>query len=226
MRKKVFLVFSAAAALTLSSCSTGRYINTSTNVNMTQTQVILSEANFRVVKTVKATASYYEKYYQFHEEQLKQSAYAALLEKADMTGAQALVNVTFERIDRASGFFFPKYESSVIASGVVIEFVREDGTSVAGKPEPAPLPEYAPAPRQKEEGSNGQTSEVDPQADYYFLAYRYKSRELDTKRLASYHINGVPVDMKKVKSLALQHSTEQLKSRSKGYNPALEQCVK
>lgn len=128
--KKVSIIAAAAlaAALGLSSCTTGRYANQSANFNLNQTQVVLSEANFKVVKTV-STSVVYKQDIEFTPEQLKQSAYAALVREADLTGSQALINVTMERVNRDTdatflGIGLKKHESAVLVSGVVIEFTK------------------------------------------------------------------------------------------------------
>lgn len=119
----------------MASCSTGRYVNNSQNVNLSQTQVVLSQANFQVVKQVSVTYVYTNKNtIRFDANQMKESAYAALVKKAKLTGAQVLINVTMEEIQRASHnaftavLFAPKYEQAILVSGTVIEFLPEGVT--------------------------------------------------------------------------------------------------
>lgn len=115
----------------MASCSTGRYLNNSQNLNLTQTQVVLSEANFQVVKQVKVTFVYKNLHsMRFNASQLHASAYAALIEEAKLTGAQALINVTMEQVQRQEHDFVscvfrlaPKYEQAITVSGTVIEFL-------------------------------------------------------------------------------------------------------
>ncbi|MGN0186381.1 MAG: DUF6567 family protein [Paludibacteraceae bacterium] len=125
--KKVILGVAAIATLTLASCSTGKYLNTSSNLNMNQTQVVLSEANYKVVKHVQTSVVYKQKV-NFDAKQLQQSAYAALVKEANLKGSQALVNVTIEQVNREKAAFLglgiKKYESALIVSGLVIEFTK------------------------------------------------------------------------------------------------------
>ncbi len=114
----------AGLALCMGACSTGRYANNSQNVNLTQTQVVLSQANFRVVKHVSATYVYKGSMRKFNANQLKESAYAALVREADLTGSQTIVNVTMEMLEREGGYFFKTYQQSVLVSGTVIEFTK------------------------------------------------------------------------------------------------------
>ena len=125
----------AAVTIGMASCSTGRYVNNSQNVNLSQTQVVLSKANFQVVKHVSVTYIYKNTHFvQFYSSQMKESAYAALVKKAGLTGAQTIINVTMEQIQRESHNFWtlllfpPKYEQAILVSGTVIEFLPEGVT--------------------------------------------------------------------------------------------------
>lgn len=97
--------------------------------------MVLSQANFRVVKQVSVTYIYTNQNTKhFNANQLKESAYAALVKKAGLTGAQTIINVTMEQIQRESHnfwtalFFAPKYQQAILVSGTVIEFLPEGVT--------------------------------------------------------------------------------------------------
>lgn len=61
----------------------------------------------------------------FDPEQLKQSAYAALLREADLKGAQTIINVTMEQVERVSSFrLVQQTESAILVTGTVIEFIK------------------------------------------------------------------------------------------------------
>lgn len=124
MNKSIKYLLVAVAAMGMASCSTGRYVNNSQNVNLSQTQVVLSQANFQVVKQVKVTYVYTRlRTIKFDAEQLKESAYAALVKEAKLTGAQTIINVTMEQVQRVRGFYFKKYQQAITVSGTVIEFL-------------------------------------------------------------------------------------------------------
>lgn len=131
MNKSIKFLLVAVAAISMASCSTGYYLSNSQNVNLSQTQVVLSQANFQVVKQVKVTYVYKNLHsMRFNASQLQASAYAALVEKAKLTGAQTLINVTMEQVQRKSQNFWtyvlgfpPKYEQAITVSGTVIEFL-------------------------------------------------------------------------------------------------------
>lgn len=136
MNKSIKYLLSATVAISMASCSTGYYLSNSQNVNLNQTQVVLSQANFRVVKQVKVTYVYQNLHtMRFYASQLKVSAYAALVQEANLTGAQTIINVTVEQVQRKSQNFWTvafgspsKYEQAIIVSGTVIEFLPEGVT--------------------------------------------------------------------------------------------------
>lgn len=127
MKRKFTLAVIALAMIILSSCaSTGKYYSKATNTFETQTQVVLSEANFRVVKNVSTVVTYTQKN-KFSNTQLFQSAYNALREEAGLSGAQTLINITIEEIDYSKYGFTGKLKKSqqaVLVSGTVIEFTK------------------------------------------------------------------------------------------------------
>ncbi len=121
--KKLSFVLTVFVGLVLASCSTGRYVPTSFNQNLNQTQVVLSEANFRVVKHV-STSVVFRRSLRFDSEQLSQSAYAALVRKAKLTGSQVLINITMEQVQRVSGVWVLAEDNAILVSGTVIEFIN------------------------------------------------------------------------------------------------------
>lgn len=121
--KKLFIALAVIIAITMASCSTGRYVGNSKNLNMNQTQVVLSEANFKVVKTVQ-THVVFKAGLKFSADQLQQSAYAALIKEAKLTGSQVLINVTMEQVQRVSGVVVAKEDNAILVTGTVIEFLK------------------------------------------------------------------------------------------------------
>ncbi len=131
----IFALISTLIGCTTYEASTGQYHNNSNNFNLNQTQVVLSEANFRVVKHVQAITTYRENLH-FDRSQLLQSAYANLIRKADLRGAQTIINVTIEQVYRigqeatyspftgTSSTINLREDNAIIASGTVIEFIN------------------------------------------------------------------------------------------------------
>ena len=130
MKTIKFVVLSIVAMAVLTGCSYGRYVNNNQNLNLNQTQVVLSGNNFKVVKTVKTVVAYKQSdnifRAKFDYTQLQKNAYAALLETANLTGSQALVNVTIEEVQRVQDKGVSrKCEHAIQATGVVIEFTSK-----------------------------------------------------------------------------------------------------
>ena len=121
--KRFFAIFAAAfVAVILTSCGMSSYMTS--NVNVNQTNVVLQEDNFHVVRNVSAEVS---QTYVFgigglSKRALKDNAVSELTEKAHLTGSQALVNVTMKE-DFQTVLFWSK--RTVRAQGTVIEFEKE-----------------------------------------------------------------------------------------------------
>ena len=120
MKKFIGCLAVALLAITLTSC--GVSSNLTSNLNLNQTNVVLQEDNFHVVKTVEAevSATYILGIGGLSREALTGNAVAELTEKAELTGSQALVNVTVKEDLQAAYIFWMK--RTVRAKGVVIEF--------------------------------------------------------------------------------------------------------
>lgn len=108
-----------AAVLLLASCGVSQ--NLTTNANVNQTNVVLSQKNFHVVKNVEAeaSASYIFGIGGFSKKALHDNAVAELTKKANLTGSQALVNVT---VKSSAQFFLIISHFTYYAEGTVIEF--------------------------------------------------------------------------------------------------------
>ena len=123
--KKFFILACVVCAVLLTSCSSGRYLGHSENVNVNQTQVVLSHNNFKVVKEVSVSVMFEQKNF-FKASYLKQTAYGELVKEANLKGSQALINVTFEEVKREkeTALGKTKFQSAVLARGIVIEFTK------------------------------------------------------------------------------------------------------
>ena len=120
--KRFFAIFAAAfVAVILTGCGMSSYMTS--NVNVNQTNVVLQEDNFHVVRNVSAEVS---QTYVFgigglSKRALKDNAVSELTEKAHLTGSQALVNVTMKE-DYQTVLVWSK--RTVRAQGTVIEFEK------------------------------------------------------------------------------------------------------
>ena len=113
------VVMAVAAVLLLSGCGINQSLTMNSNLN--QTNVVLSQKNFHVVKTVTAevSATYIFGIGGLSKQALQENAVAELTKKAGLTGSQALVNVTVHN----SGKMFAVYNKITYhAEATVIEF--------------------------------------------------------------------------------------------------------
>ena len=118
--KKLFILLSLCL---LCSCSAHLY-NTS-NYNVSETQVVLDKANFKVIGTVtgSAQASYLFGIGGLSQKSLKGNAIADMYKNANLTGSQAIINVTLKH--RASNILVYS-QIEYTASGTIIEFIDEE----------------------------------------------------------------------------------------------------
>lgn len=125
MKKIFFAAVLFCTALCLTGCESAYYLTStqSLNINQNQTQIVLSNNNFRVVKNVQ-TYMIYPKNLSLTSETLRQSAYVELLKAAKLEGSQVLTNVVVEKITVDSGVFLLKKDVGIMVSGTVIEFTK------------------------------------------------------------------------------------------------------
>ena len=120
---KYFKLFAIAAlvAFSLSSCGSTRHMVS--NYNVAQTQLVLSGDNFRVIGNVegRAHATYVFGIGGLSKAAVEENAIADMYRNADLSGAQAVTNVTTTVKTRVFPFVVC-YE--YIASGQVIEFTE------------------------------------------------------------------------------------------------------
>ena len=119
--KKVLskVIVAVAAVLLLVSCGVSQNLTFNTNVN--QTNVVLSQKNFHIVKTVQAevSATYFFGLGGISKKALQNNAVAELTQKANLRGSQALVNIT---VKNTGTLFLFIGKTTYYAEATVIEF--------------------------------------------------------------------------------------------------------
>ncbi len=141
MKRLFYLVL---AAVLLSGC--GTMVQPTSNLNLTQTQVVLSSDNFHVVKQVSgvATGTYVLFFGGFGTNSVKNTSVSKMVEGAGLTGAQTIINVTTKtHVRTVLGIWS---QVSAVSTGTVIEFgdkkenlptvggVRESNNTVKEEP--------------------------------------------------------------------------------------------
>ena len=168
MKKIFYLILVVVLA---SSCAAGYYAPHNVNQFGTQTQVVLSEANFRVVRHLEVVIDINNT--NLKRADVEKSAYAELIRRANLTGSQALINVVIEEVRRESSNIFrilfgvrTKITQHVAARGTIIEFLDKNGN---------PIQSVAPqgtAPRDSAPTSNGNLNAIDANPSYQGSAPR------------------------------------------------------
>lgn len=120
MKRVIYLVAIIVCALTFNGCAISS--NLAQNQNVIQTNVVLKEANYHVVKHVDSciTSTYVLGMGGMSWSSLGYTATEALVREADLTGSQALVNVSVKY--NVENVLFIWMRVSAIAYGTVIEF--------------------------------------------------------------------------------------------------------
>lgn len=112
-----------AAALLVTSC--GVSIPMTSNANLNETTVVLSQDNFKVVNNVSAEVSqtYIFGIGGLNKKSLEANAVAELTAKANLQGSQALINITVKTYCKT--FLGVYTQVTYRAEGTVIEFMSK-----------------------------------------------------------------------------------------------------
>ena len=121
--KKILFMMAIALGLLVSSCGVTQ--QATQNINELQTQVVLTEANYKVVGT--ATADLTQKYVfglgGISKKALGQSAMSAMMKNADLQGgARAIINANVEYDVVTYLGVYTKVTAT--ATGTIIEFTK------------------------------------------------------------------------------------------------------
>ncbi len=217
------LIIASIVTLMLSGCAVGTYMPGALNNYGTQTQVVLSGANYRVVRDVEVVIEVDNT--SLKRKDVERSAYGELLRQYKLTGSQAFINVSIEEVRRKSAGFFrallgiPQIKQYVAARATIIEFLQPNGEPIKSVESPyTTTVESTPVTKINEPKQlNSQEQE---QVNYYYLAYLYKKGELNIKKLDK------TIDFKRIQKTASSNTTEYLSEDMQGYDVSLEKYKK
>ncbi len=236
------LIIASIVTLMLSSCAVGTYMPGALNNYGTQTQVVLSGANFRIVRDVEVVIEVDNS--NLKRQDVERSAYGELLRQYKLTGSQAFINVSIEEVRRESmGFFralfvgIPKVKQYVAARATIIEFLQPNGEPIKSVETPyTKSVESTPVTMVEEPAKqNTKTVEGTPvtkneskqltareqeQVNYYYLTYLYKKGELNTEKLDK------SIDFKRIQETAFSNTIKDLLNKIQGYDVSLEKYKK
>ena len=239
--KKLIIV--SIVTLMLSSCAVGTYMPSALNNYGTQTQVVLSGANFRIVRDVEVVIEVDNS--NLKRQDVERSAYGELLRQYKLTGSQAFINVSIEEVRRESAGFFralfvgvPKVKQYVAARATIIEFLQPNGEPIKSVETPytksvesTPVTMEEPAKQNTKTVENTSVTKIEEpakqnisreqeQANYYYLAYLYKKGELNTEKLDK------SIDFKRIQETAFSNTIKDLLNKIQGYDVSLEKYKK
>ena len=236
------LIIASIVTLMLSSCAVGTYMPGALNNYGTQTQVVLSGANFRIVRDVEVVIEVDNS--NLKRQDVERSAYGELLRQYKLTGSQAFINVSIEEVRRESMGFFralfvgvPKVKQYVAARATIIEFLQPNGEPIKSVETPyTKSVESTPVTMVEEPAKqNTKTVEGTPvtkneskqltareqeQVNYYYLTYLYKKGELNTEKLDK------SIDFKRIQETAFSNTIKDLLNKIQGYDVSLEKYKK
>lgn len=121
MKKTPYYLFATALLISLNSCGINQAIVLNHNSN--STQVHLANNNYKVLEQVSGSAdvSYVLAFGGVDRKKLYQNAYSELINKANLSGSMALVNlVTEQHVGGVPPFY---YTRTITVSAHVIEFI-------------------------------------------------------------------------------------------------------
>lgn len=242
--KKVF--YFMLVVVLASSCATGYYAPHNINQFGTQTQVILSEANFRIVRHLEVVIDINNS--NLKRADVEKSAYAELIRRANLTGSQALINVVIEEVRRDklhvfltlfSGVRVSKITQHVAARGTIIEFLDKNGNPVQSEAYKGSAPvtsqttntttQSTDASYQGSAPRSGQTIEANAEAqqgqaisvteaDKCYIAWLVKTGHIKQGRVKELKQR---FDFDELKVLSEKYSEEELHRMSKGHDKKL-----
>ena len=242
--KKVF--YFMLVVVLASSCATGYYAPHNINQFGTQTQVILSEANFRIVRHLEVVIDINNS--NLKRADVEKSAYAELVRRANLTGSQALINVVIEEVRRDklhvfltlfSGVRVSKITQHVAARGTIIECLDKNGNPVQSEAYKGSAPvtsqttntttQSTDASYQGSAPRSGQTIEANAEAqqgqaisvteaDKCYIAWLVKTGHIKQGRVKELKQR---FDFDELKVLSEKYSEEELHRMSKGHDKKL-----
>lgn len=231
------LIIASIVTLMLSSCAVGTYMPSALNNYGTQTQVVLSGANYRIVRDVEVVIEVDNS--NLKRQDVERSAYGELLRQYKLTGSQAFINVSIEEVRRESMGFFralfvgvPKVKQYVAARATIIEFLQPNGEPIKSVESPYTKTVESTPVTMVEEPAKQNTKTVDgtpvtkneskqltreqEQANYYYLAYLYRTGNLNIRKLDK------TIDFMRIKKTASSNTITDLSKKGQGYDVSLE----
>lgn len=222
MKKINYFFTLICVAVVFSSCAIGSYVPSTLNVGGVSTQVVLSQANYRIVRNIETVVDINNT--NLRRADVEKSAFAELTRKYPLTGSQAYINVVLEEVRRES---HTSLKQHVAIRATIIEFLQENGEPVKSVESPYNTVSQRTVPAETKNVEK-QTQIVEEEqkptdADEAYIMYLLKIGKFDHQK-ASEAKKFFDIDaLQKQKS---QYTVRDLESRSRGHNENLEKFYK
>ena len=120
--KKLFILALTLGALMLTGCAA--HIYSAKNANLSQTEVVLSQKNFRVVGMAEghASATYICGIGGLSKKAIRSNAVSEMFKGANLKGSQAIININVKQAVGGVPPFFTRH--TYIATGTIVEFIE------------------------------------------------------------------------------------------------------
>lgn len=235
MKKVNYFFVLLCVACVFGSCAVGSYVPSTLNVGGISTQVVLSQANYRIVRNVEAVIDINND--NLRRADVEKSAFAELMRRYPLTGSQAYINVVLEEVRREKfgmGGGLQKRYQHVAIRATIIEFLLSEGNPIQfqyseSAYNTAPQREVKSEP-QKTENKIAQTetalsSEQQALANKYYIAWLSKTGHLSFDKQKQKELYQL-FDKKEIDTLKTQNTTNGLEHSMKGYDKKLERFAK
>lgn len=118
--RKIFLLSAVVMSLLFTSCNSSREL--SANLFQTETQVVLSRRNYRIVKPVEGVSRQTKVMFfgGMSKRSFAESAVTQMVRNAELQGPQAIIHTT---VHIKKQFYLFWWKRKAIANGLVIEFM-------------------------------------------------------------------------------------------------------
>ncbi len=239
MKKSLYGIVLCGVAFAFGSCAVGSYVPSSLNVGGTSTQVVLTQANYRVVRNIESVIEINNDH--LRRADVEKSAFAELTSKYPLTGSQAYINVVLEEIRRENfgwGGGLQKRKQFVAVRATIIEFLQANGEPIKSIESPYNTVSQRTIPSEAKRTVQSETKqtveqEVSRPTDMKSLAKLPENKAyimllLKTNMLKQKMMKEAQTcfDLEALKKEKAKYSVSQLQQMSAGHNKLFEEFKK
>lgn len=181
MKKVNYFFVLLCVACVFGSCAVGSYVPSTLNVGGISTQVVLSQANYRVVRNIETVVDINND--NLRRADVEKSAFAELMRKYPLTGSQAYINVVLEEVRREKfgmAGALQKRKQHVAVRATIIEFLQENGEPIKSVALPYNTALQREVKSEPQKSENKQVQVVEPPKETL-----YESKPLSNKEVSA-----------------------------------------